>query len=228
MKIPKFYQNQPDNNHCLQATVMMALNTIDSPITWEEVDQITQYEEGLYSWPASAVVALSNKIPNTRIISDMDYVRFAEEGEEYLKEYFHPDWFNLQKSKASPGFQKEQSAAKKLEKKIVQKNIIHQNTVEELLSENLLIALVDVGELSGKNKPSGHFVVVYGQNGNGFFIHDPGLPPQQGWQVNKEKFMVSTRNTFIVIPWPANKTKIGRNDLCPCNSHKKFKNCCGN
>ena len=23
-----------------------------------------------------------------------------------------------------------------------------------------------------------------------------------------------------------NKTKIGRNDLCPCGSHKKYKNCC--
>ncbi|WP_423777530.1 SEC-C metal-binding domain-containing protein, partial [Clostridium tyrobutyricum] len=24
-----------------------------------------------------------------------------------------------------------------------------------------------------------------------------------------------------------NKIKIGRNDLCPCGSGKKYKNCCG-
>ena len=30
------------------------------------------------------------------------------------------------------------------------------------------------------------------------------------------------------VPFKRDKPKIGRNQLCPCNSLKKFKHCCGN
>jgi len=32
---------------------------------------------------------------------------------------------------------------------------------------------------------------------------------------------------FIVVPKQVRIEKVGRNDLCPCGSLKKFKKCCG-
>lgn len=100
-------------------------------------------------------------------------------GESYYKESNQNDqnWFDLQKQHASPNFAKEQNTAKELiQLKLYEQRVLTLKEIDHLLINNLLIALVDAGQLSGKDKPAGHFVLVYNSSEKFFNIHDPGLP----------------------------------------------------
>lgn len=197
---PKFYQNWEDDNHCLQAAVMMVLNTLDGEVTWDEINRITDYEKDLYSWVPRAVVALAERIPGAKLISAMDYEQFAERGEVYLKEFMSSEWFEAQKKNASVGFQKEQNAAQEL----IHKNLIDQKVTsvdfDSLLDRRLLIALVNSKKLAQIDGNVGHFVVVYGKDKENFLIHDPGLPPIKAWKVNKYRFIDAFQGELIVVP----------------------------
>jgi len=230
---PKFYKNWKDDNHCLQASVMMVLNTLNGETNWDEVNKITQYQDGLYSWIPVAAVVLAERIAGVKLFGRMDYKQFAERGEEYYREHNSedPNWFELQKSHASPGFQKEQQASQILIQKDLfeQKSVFNKAEIEKLLGDHFLIALVDSGLLRGQNSSAGHFVVLYGQDNNNFILHDPGLPPIRGLIVEKNQFIKSFRGDLITIPKGNNSfgKKVGRNDPCPCGSGKKYKHCCG-
>lgn len=203
MKIePKFYKNWKDDNHCLQAAVMMVLNTLDGPVKWEEVNKATRYENGLYTWTIAGVLALAERISGIIFYSTMDYQQFAERGEEYLREYWEnsPEWFKLQEQHASLGFSKEQSIAKELIlRRLFEKRRLTKYELEVLLANHLLIVLADSGLLSG-GETEGHFILLYDQKGGEFLIHDPGLPPRPAWAVDKDQFMEAFRDDVIVVP----------------------------
>jgi uncharacterized protein len=54
------------------------------------------------------------------------------------------------------------------------------------------------------------------------------LPPQLRSSC-KSRWLVAQRSVPAIEPFPipANSKKIGRNELCPCGSGKKYKRCCG-
>jgi len=200
---PKFYQNLKDDNHCLQASIMMVLNTLNINVSWDEVNEMTDYENNLYSWTPRTTVALAERIPGTKLVSGMDYRQFAARGEQYFKECNknNPKWFELQKKHASANFKKEQIAAKEIvDNDLIEKCNLQKGDIEKLLSDNLLIALVDAGKLAEQNRSSGHFVVVYAQDDNNFILHDPGLPSHEAWTIDKEKFMKAFQNEIIIVP----------------------------
>ncbi len=226
---PKFYENWKDGNHCLQVAVMMVLNTLNGPVDWKEVNKITQYEDGLYSWPPAAVINLAERIPGTRFISTFDYKDFSECGEDYARGYMKPNWFKDQKQHASENFKKEQTAARGLMSKgLFRKMKIGKGEIEKFLSDHLLIALVDAGKMADKDWIAGHFVLVYGETDDKFLLHDPGLPCHSAWAVGKDQFMKAFQDELIIIPNKGIRfgVEISRNDPCPCGSNKKYKKCC--
>jgi hypothetical protein len=227
---PHFYQNWKDNNHCLQASVMMVLNTLSIPVGWEDVNNMTQYEDDLYSWDSIVAVELAKYIPGVKLISELDYREFIQSGIGYLKGYWDISWFEIQQKKSSTGFKKEQDSAKiLLNENLFECRNINKTDIEKFLEKNLLIALVDSHKLQNKQGVAGHFVVMYGQDDNNFVLHDPGLPPKKGWVVEKDSFMEAFKGSIIIIP--KGKLKFGietnRNDPCPCGSGKKYKKCHG-
>ena len=227
---PKFYQNWEDNNHCLQASVMMVLNTLNGPVDWEEVNRMTGYENGLYSWSSKGTVALAKYIAGTKMKSNLDYKEFATRGEDYLKDYWSAEWFNKQKENASSSFRREQDFAKELiTENLFEKGSVEKKEIKSLLRRSLIIAVVDSRKLAGKEGAAGHFVVVYGENNNNFLLHDPGLPPRLSWAVDKDSFIKAFKNELIIVP--KGKIKFGievnRNEICPCGSGKKYKKCHG-
>ncbi|MBI2624331.1 SEC-C domain-containing protein [Candidatus Parcubacteria bacterium] len=216
--------------HCLQAAVMMVLNTLDGPASWEEVNEMTKYEEGKYSWTPAATVTLAERLPGTKLISNLDYRQFAERGEAYLREYWDPAWYNDQKSYASPGFVREQQFAKNLVAKgLFEHRPIDRTEIERLLMDHLLIASVNASRLSGEEDTVGHLVVIYENLGDAFELHDPGLPPHPHWRVNKNVFAQTFQNELIVVPRGGFRSgaALSRNDPCWCGSGKKFKKCHG-
>lgn len=228
---PKFYENRQDGNHCLQAALMSVANSLNGPVSWEEINQATRYQYDLYTWTAIGALALAERFPRVKFFSTMDYREFAKRGEEYLREYLKdsPEWFKLQKEHASNGFNKEQDIAEELIKRenLFEQQKVTQKEIEDLLEKNLLIALVDSGKLFG-GVTSSHFVVVYGNDNKNFLFHDPGLPPHPASKITKDQFMRAFQNDIIVVESNIRfGVEIGRNDLCPCDSGKKYKKCHG-
>ncbi|MBI3305255.1 hypothetical protein HYZ80_02970 [Candidatus Parcubacteria bacterium] len=186
--------------HCLQAAVMMMLNTLDGPVSWEEVNAMTKYEEGKYSWTPVAAVALAERIPGVKMMSNLDYHQLADRGEEYLREYWNPAWYQDQKQYASAGFAREQQFAKALvAKSLFEHRRITTDEIERLVVNNLLIAVVNANKLAGEPGAAGHFVVIYEDLGDALELHDPGLPPRPEWQVDKNAFMAAFQNEAIIV-----------------------------
>lgn len=201
--VPKFYPNYSDNNHCLQAALMMILNTLIGKTSWTIVNKETKYDKSLYSWTIIGAKVLSDRIKGITLVSTLDYNKFANEGEEFLKSYWrdHIDWYSLQKQHASLGFKKEQKAAQDFLKSGI--FIFKQLTREEigdLLKSNYLVTMIGVGKLPNGRWSETHFVLVYDQNEESFFLHDPGLPAKESLEVPKDKFMEAFKDDAIIIP----------------------------
>lgn len=203
MKPPKFYSNLPDNNHCLQASLMIVLNTLADRITWNKINKLTGYQDGLYSWSVVGAQVLVDRVPGTKFIScGLNYSQFAEKGDKYLKSILPPKWYQLQKGHASPNFSHEQKATKKItERKLYEyKKFITMENIKRYLKNNLIIALIDPHVITGIAGSSGHFVVVYDHKNDNFLLHDPGLPQHENWQVNQKIFMKAFRGDIITVP----------------------------
>lgn len=227
---PKFYPNWDDNMHCLQAAVMTVLNTLDGKTDWDEVNSMTKHKDGLYSWTPAAAVALAGRLPGTKLVGNLDYRQFAERGEAYLREYWAPAWYNDQKQYASPGFVREQQFAKDLvTEDLFEHRHINRTEIEQLLTENLLIATVNASRLAGREGAAGHLVVVYEDLEDTFELHDPGPPPHPHWRVDKSVFIQAFQNELIVVPrgGPRSGVTLARNDPCWRGSGKKYKRCHG-
>jgi SEC-C motif len=211
---------------------MMVLDTITGKASWRDVNATTQYEDNFWSWMPAAAVALADRIEGIKYYSVVDYQLFGERGEEYFKELnaSRPEWFEVQKQHASPGFIKEREAAATLLKRnLFEQRMLTRTEMEGLLASNMMIALVDAGRLAKKNQSLSHFVLVYNESAENFILHDPGLPPMRAWLVNKQLFMKAFENEVIVIPKGTLNfgTDVGRNKPCPCGSRRKFKWCHG-
>lgn len=199
--IPVFYANQPDNNHCLQASTLMILNSLGYPTDWEKINKLTKYDDRYYSWTIVAASIISNLIPDMRLITTLDYTRFAEEGEEYLRSTWSDQWYKTQKNHASPGFKREQRFAKAFNGKFdLRKEKVPAEELSELLRNNLIIAIIDPHIISGKPGSSGHFVVLYDDKDEKFIYHDPGNPPIESAEADHEIFMQASKGEFLIIP----------------------------
>jgi len=200
---PPFFGNKKDNNHCIQGALLIVLNALGYNKGWRFVEDLTHYEDGLWTWCATAAAGMNDIVPGTRIYSNLDYVQFASRGEEFFREHNRgrPEWFNIQREHASPGFSKEQRAAAVL---VAAGNFEHRQLtladVEQLVINHLLIALVDSGLLVGQGESFAHFVVVYASEGDHFVLHDPGLPPRPKLRVQKSTFMTAFQNELIAVP----------------------------
>jgi uncharacterized protein len=232
---PEFYRNE-DNNHCLQASIMIVLNTLlEEKLSLEEVDNKTKYEDGKWTWGIAGVLAISSKVGNTKLLTNnLDYNIFVSRGAEYLKETWGEDYYDSQKNYSSNNFIKEQELAKSvLERKLWESKNIDQSLIDQLLDSNMLISFIDPECLrSGIKSNYRHWVVLFDKNNIEFILHDPGMPPCKGMLVNKENFFKAFRGDLILVPKGSKNIghipKVGRNDLCQCGSGKKFKKCHGN
>jgi hypothetical protein len=192
-----------DDNRCLQAALLIVLNALGYNRGWRFVNELSEYEDGLWTWFPTAAVAMNKIVPGTRVISNLDYVQFASRGEEFFREHNrdHPEWFNNQKEHASPGFKKEQSAAITLvaSGQFQQRHLTAED-IEQLVIDHFVIAIVDSGRLAREGRSYAHSIVVYASEGGQFVLHDPGLPRRPALRVEKSAFMVAFKNELIAIP----------------------------
>jgi hypothetical protein len=133
------------------------------------------------------VVALSKYVRGVKLYSGLDYDRFAREGEAFLTQAWDRDWFNVQKKNASPGFVREQAAAKAF----VAGNAFEHRRLgrEELFSaldNHLIIQLTRVDMLYPGQAVGGQFILLYANDDDAVWVHDPGLLPHRANKLSKE------------------------------------------
>jgi hypothetical protein len=227
-RAPVFHANWPDNNHCLQATALMALNTLGIEATWSQINDATSYDRNLYTWAVGVAVVIAEHIPGTHFVSEWYYDQFSAQGEPYLAANWGTAWFKQQKEHASADFAKERGWADAAVNKDVFKHAKLQGSdILPLLEKSLVIAAVNEPVLYNRPGQSGHYVLLFGGDDQKIWLHDPGLPPKPSQEVPLVKFNEAFRKEVIIVPRPAFEfgPKISQGIACYCGSGNKFRDC---
>lgn len=206
IKMPE-YRSSYKQDRCLQACVGMVLATAGFPLTNTELNNITRYEPGLNSQFSIATLALAQYLPEqVKLYSILDFQKYAQFGEDYLRQVFDEEWLAHQRSRSSPEFEKERWAAEMLTDYdlSVHVNKLSLKLLEKLLKKNLLITSLDAKQLYGLDEISAHAVVVFGKYDDDIAFHDPDFPGDEGvgLLVGEELFANAMRTHIIAVHLP--------------------------
>jgi len=197
-----FYPNTQDNTHCFQATFRMVLKFFwpEKEFSYEELDKITAKIEGLWTWQMAGLLWLNEHGFEVRDIEIFDYSQFAEQGGDYLIDFFGKEVGESQIRHTD--IKQEIKYAEIFAKKI--NSEVRIPTIKEILQllENDYVVICNVNShtLNNNEGYAGHFVVIKGFTNDSLIVHDPGLPPQENRMVDF--------NTFEKAwAYPSEKTK---------------------
>lgn len=189
-KAVPFFANTTDDTHCFQAGIRMILKYFlpERDFSWEELDQMTAKEPGMWTWANAGIIALSKMGFDLKVIEDFDSARFGKEGVDYLKEIYGEEVTKEQEKHSN--IPREQELMGDFLKLGI--NEVRIPTIEDiklLIDRGYLVACnVNSQKLNDKEGYVGHFIVIYDYDDTGFTFHDPGLPPQEARQVDYNKF----------------------------------------
>jgi hypothetical protein len=229
---PKFFENS-DNNHCLQASVLMCVNSLGRKMSFKEIDELIGYNKSLYTWLIQATNQLQKMFPGVKFMSNLDYKKISVNAEKYLKNKWKNslEHYNDQESHALPHFTNVQNSSKEFLKnggtyeKISKK--CTKSQLSNFLEENLVIMWVNWNKLYDQPGSKGHFVVVFSEKDSYFIIHDSGQPPRIGKKVKKDRLLEAGGNDLVLIPKegsPIGKL-VNKRDICYCKSGRYFSDC---
>lgn len=227
---PIFVGNQTDDNHCLQAALLIVLNSLGRRTDWSEIESLTSFDPGLYTWTVCGAAVLANLRPGSKLVAEWDYGRFAAEGESYLMAVWSPEWLAVQRAHASQGFEKERAWAEAICKAgALETRRPALAEIIESFKANIVIALVNSAVLYDHGVKGGHYIVLFGADDKNLFVHDPGLPPRAAIKISKEKFERASRHETIIVPHNGYifGLQTTRHARCFCRSGKKFMDCHG-
>jgi hypothetical protein len=187
----------------------MVLAAFGQDTTLEDIDSALQFQPGLFTWTISAAALLAERINGVAIYSQLNYRRFAEEGEAYLAEYWAPDWYSNQKQHASPNFERERKqAVEVLQTAKFENRRLSSDEIYQILSRgDLVITSLDHGILNSTPITFGHSVLAYGVRGPDVRLHDPGPPPTKSRRVKWLTFIKALRTAAELIVISRNKTE---------------------
>ncbi len=188
-KVPPFVPNSKDGWRCVPAVFRM-LNRyyFGEDLTWREVDEMLHFVKGKGTWTIPGLTALSKKGLDILSIEPIDYQKLYEEGTDYLTRIFGKDTviYYLEYSNIKsvipliPEFLKN---VKHLNRKTSVKEII------QFLKKGSLIGVeINSRILNKKEGFSLHYVLIYDFDGKNFYLHDPGLPPEEARKVPVKDF----------------------------------------
>ena len=174
---PPFHAN-PDQHHCLQCTLRMALEAAEPGATYRLrlLDLLTQRRAGEGTWTHAAYLALGTLPVEARAYDAFDYDAFVDNPVNAVFDSFPPD---VAASMAS-GF--DLIAATTLAREVVSRQPIPiearspgLDDLDALLDDGwLVICNVDAGVLNGGASPAGHSLLVWDRDGDALIVHDPG------------------------------------------------------
>jgi len=186
------YFSQPDNTHCFQACLKMALKYFfpEKDYSWEDLDKFSDKPKDKWTWICAAFVELKKMGLSVKVYTNFDYESFVKEGVSYLRKVFSKEV--AEKNIEMSDIDSEVENAKNMIKEdIYEKREITFEDIEKWFKENyLIILIVNSMILNGKPGYSGHFVILTGIEENNILIHDPstyyGSPNRK---INKDIFL---------------------------------------
>jgi hypothetical protein len=209
------FKFDPTDDRCLQCCLSMALSARGITISDPELDALSQYEQGLNTQWSIACRGVAKYAPDVLLYSQLNFRAFAEEGGEYLRRTFDKQWFELQRSRSSPNFEKERQGAWQLvgsglwvPAKLGPDDYEPKLTLlNELLEKRaLIIASVNVRVLYDRNFDSSHAVFIYAtdkprwpQLASNVYLHDPSFTDGAGYCVPKEKVVRALRTHLLEL-----------------------------
>jgi hypothetical protein len=136
-----------------------------------------------------------------KLYAGLDYGEFARQGEGYLASIWSPEYFSLQRKFASPNFVKEQEAAETfVANNKFELNRLAESEFVELLRENLIILQTQANLLFPDSGSGTHYVVLYAEDGDSIWLHDPGLAPRRSVRLLKAKVYAAYTGEIIAVP----------------------------
>lgn len=188
-KIP-FYSNTPDNIHCVQASMKMVQEYFqpELKLSFDEWDKITCHKPGLWTWTMAGLMWFKKKGYEVIDIEYFDYKRFSEEGEKYILD-FAGEEVGMTQIKYSD-IPQEIEISKDFVKEVrPEVRIPTLKDVRSFLKDGfLVICAVNAHALYKEAGYSGHVVVVKGCTDSSLILHDPGLPPNEDFEVSDNVF----------------------------------------
>lgn len=185
-----FYANSSDDTHCFQACLKMVLKFFlpKQNFSWNDLDKITAYVEGLWTWPTVGLIWLKSKGFDVKNIELFDYEKFNKLKGQYLIDLYGREVGEAQIKHSN--IDQEIKYAKEFKKKFdIEKRIPNIDDIENLLKDNyLLILSVNSNMLDNEPGYTGHFVLVKGFSDLNLILHDPGLPPRKNRTIDFETF----------------------------------------
>ncbi len=189
LEVP-FYPNTPDDTHCFQAVLKMALKFFlpERDFSWEELDKITAKVDGLWTWSSAGLLWLKNNGFEVIDIEAFDYSRFVKEKGQYLISMFGREIGETQ-IKYSELNQEVVYAKELLEKVNPELRIPDFQEIRNFLNKDyLVICNINAHALYSENGYSGHFVLIKGFSEDTLILHDPGSPPNENKEVTLSVF----------------------------------------
>lgn len=188
-KVP-FYANTPDDTHCYQASLKMVIEYFEPErmLDWHELDTITNKPDGQWTWPMAGMTWLAKNGYRVTNIENFDYQQFIDNPIAYMTTLWGSDVVTEQEAHSdTPLAQKD---AQEFIKHIAteQRSPAIAEIGEYLRNNHLVMCMVNAHILNDRPGYVGHSVVVIGEEGDNFIIHDPGLPAQKHRIVSKELF----------------------------------------
>ncbi len=184
-----FYPNHPDNMHCSQAVFRSLFEYyFDQKLSWEEIDAITKTIPSRGSWTMAAYSELARRGLSIINIEPFEYDHFFSEGIHYLENRFSPQTVQ---------YYLNSSNLLSIREDIPEflKLVDHQSRkptitdIDTFLEAGCLVgAEINSGILNQSEELSLHYVLVYAKNSTSYFINDPGFPPHEKREVNKQLF----------------------------------------
>ena len=190
-KIP-FYSNLKDNNHCLQACLKMVLKYYfpNKNYSFGKLDKMTMHVKGMWTWQSASLLALAEIGFEVINIENLDYKKFAKNGDKYLKKIWTEEVFSIQ-NKYSDLKQEQKIAGKMVESekiKLVNRDV-NFSDLENYFKKDYLV-LVSVNPCVFENKKCywSHIVLVTDINEKWVTFHDTGLPAIKNRKISRKKF----------------------------------------
>jgi len=189
---PPFYSNTKDNTHCFQAVIKMIAETYwpDESYSWDELDVLTQKKVGMWTWPMAGYVWLAGKDIRIESMSIFDFQVFHEEGYDYFLKTFGKEVADEQATHAdlAQGQVLADQFINHDRISLVIKIPSHTDIQQKLEDDYLIVCNVNQKALNNEQGYSGHFVLVYDYDEDGYLLNDPGLPSHKGRHVSFEVF----------------------------------------
>ena len=168
--------------------------------TWDDITAITGKIPGRYTWPTQAVVNLCEQGYAVELITAFDFEAFAESGVDYLKDAFGRKVAKIQAKNSDISYEQEYilNLIKNKKARLIRRIPTLQDVQSYLENGYLVGSWINGRTLNGRRGYEGHFVLVYGMEGDKVHLHDPGQPAHHAMVLATEKFL-----TACTTPSPA-------------------------